>query len=340
MKLKTMFLAGAAILLATSAQALENKTLNRIRDRGLVICGTDLSTKALAYKDDAGFWQGIDAAVCRNFAMAIFDNENTFKLEDIHIDKAPAAIRNGKIDIMLGIESLSASQELDSSLAPAAAVYHDRLVFAAREQTEATSMEEFKGAKICALSNSADLEKLKEYNNKYAMGFKILPFSGLNALKQAFFLNRCSLACGGETYLKGLKDTLIAKNSNIHILPEEVVYRPVFAYTAKDDTTFRLIAKQIINAPILAEEYGISSKNTDTFIGVRDASTKNLLGISPDLWQKFGLHPKWVIKALKTNGNFSEMYERNLGKASPLEINIGRNKPVSEGGLLEAQPFI
>ena len=340
MKLKTLFLAGAAMLLASAAQAAENKTLERIRDRGLVVCGTDLSTKALAYKDDADFWQGIDAAICRNFAMAIFDNENAFELEDIHMDKASTAIKTGNIDIMLGSENLTASQELAANLTPAAVVYYDRLVFATREQTEATSMEEFKGAKVCALSNSADLERLKEYNNKYAMGFKFLPFSGVNELKQAFFLNRCTLAGGGETYLRGLKDTLIAKNSHITILPEEVEYRPVLAYTAKDDATFRLTAKQIINAPILAEEYGISSKNTDTFIGVRDASVKNLLGISPQLWQKFGLQPKWVLNAIKINGNFGEMYERNLGNESQLGIEKGRNKPISEGGILEAQPFI
>lgn len=339
MKLRAFFF--SLILCLSASTVLANDAgLRFIKTRGYVVCGTDLSSKTLAYKDEEGFWRGIDADICRNFAQAIFGNDEYFRLKNVPGNKAAHALDNNQIDFMLGNSTLSAKQEISSPVAAVDVLYYDRQAFATRQNVNASSMEDFKGARVCVLDNSSDLANLNEYNHRYALEFKLLPFPTANAAKQAFLLNRCELISGSEVYLRGLNRSLVAKDTLIQVLPETIAYRPIYAYSAKTNQTLRIIGKWIINAPKLAEQQGITSKNVDAFIGVRDTSLRNLLGIDEDLWKLFGLHSKWLEQSLKTRGNFSEMYERNLGEDSELKIKRGKNYLIEDGGLISAQPFI
>ncbi len=340
MKLSTIFLTLLAALATVSAQAAEDAGLRFIRSRGYVICGTDLSSKTLAYKDEDGIWAGIDADICRNFAAAVLGNDEAFRLKDVSADQAAQALNSNQIDIMLGNSTLSARQEASSPAAAMDVLYYDKQVFAARNDSNASSMEAFKGAKVCVQDKSVDLASLNEYNHKYAMEFNILTFPNMNAAKQAFYLNRCPLIAGSEIYLKGLSRNLVLKNNTITVLPEIIAYRPIYAYSAKSNPSLRIIGKWILNAPKLAEQQGITSKNSEAFIGVRDSSLQNLLGLDAGLWQAFGLKPDWAGKALKLRGNFGEMFERNLGKDSPLQIERDKNYLIEKGGLINALPFI
>ena len=47
----------------------------------------------------------------------------------------------------------------------------------------------------------------------------------------------------------------------------------------------------------------------------------------------------WVVRAVKAVGNYGEMYERNLGRDSPLNIERGLNRLWTQGGLLYAPPI-
>ncbi len=338
MKLGIIFLS-LMLFSAVPAQA-EDAGLRFIQSRGYVICGTDLSSHTLAYKDKDGYWSGIDADICRNFAAAIFGNEDSFRLVNVPADRMATALSNNQADIILGNATLSARQEISSPAAAIDILYYDRQVFASRQKTDATSMEAFKGAKVCVLDKSIDMANLNEYNHKYALEFKMLAFPNMDAAKQAFYLNRCDLISGSEIYLRGLTQSLVSKNNNVTVLPETIAYRPIYAYSIKSNPTLRIIGKWIINAPKLAEQQGITSKNADAFIGVRDSSLKNLLGLDKSLWKAFGLQAEWVTPAIKRRGNFGEMYERNLGRESSLKIERNKNYLLDKGGLISAQPFI
>ena len=338
MKFSAIFF--SLLLFAAFPARAEDAGLRFIKSRGYIICGTDLSSQTLAYKDEDGIWAGIDADICRNFAAAIFGNDENFRLKDIPSNQAATALDRNQADIMLGNLTLSARQEITSPAAAMDTLYYDRQVFASRRETDATSMEAFKGAKVCVLDKSVDMANLNEYNHKYAMEFKMLAFPNMNAAKQAFYLNRCDLISGSEVYLRGLSKNLVSKNNTVKILPEVIAYRPIYAYSAKSNPSLRIIGKWILNAPKLAEQQGIDSKNSDAFIGVRDSSLKNLLGLDDRLWKAFGLQPDWVGKMLKQRGNFGETYERNLGSESPLQIERDKNYLIEKGGLISAQPFI
>lgn len=340
MKLKTFFLCllcGLNALPAFGADA----GLRYIKTRGKVICGTDMSTKTFAYTDEEQIRRGIDADFCRMFALAIFGNSESFVLKNVPTDKISKALANNQIDFMLGNTSVSAETEIGPPISPVEILYYDKQVFAAgQNEKQASSMEDFRGAKVCVLKNSPYEENLREYNHRYGLEFKLLTFPSLQALREAFYLKRCDLITGSQIYLRGLAASPIAKNTQISVLPEEIALAPVYAYADRGNPTLKTIGKWIVNAPKLAEAQEITSKNIDGVIGVRDASIANLLGLNPKLWQKFGLQPQWAKQYVKDYGNYGEVFERNLGSGSDLRIERDKNYLWNRGGMITALPFI
>lgn len=340
MKLKTLIWSSLLLLAATEAFAAD-AGLRYIGSRGLIRCGTDLSTRSYAYKDEEKVWRGIDADLCRVFSMAIFGNSGSFEMIDVQANEISKALSSNKIDIMFGNNAMNASYEINSKANAVDIIYYDKQVFLAKPlEEEATSMAAYKGSNVCAVKNSEDLNNIYEYNRKFEAEFKPLSFINAAKAKEAFFLNRCPLLTANEIYLKGLAQSVVTKDKSMEILPEIVAYRPIYAYVNKENITLRIVSKWILNALLLAEAQNITSKNVDVFIGLTDNSTRNLLGTEKKLWLDFGLKPDWVQKAVRELGNYGEIYERNLGKDSDNKIERDKNNLIENGGLMKYQPFI
>ncbi len=340
MKLKTLIWSSLLLLAATEAFAAD-AGLRYIGSRGLIRCGTDLSTRSYAYKDEEKVWRGIDADLCRVFSMAIFGNSGSFEMIDVQANEISKALSSNKIDIMFGNNAMNASYEINSKANAVDIIYYDKQVFLAKPlEEEATSMAAYKGSNVCAVKNSEDLNNIYEYNRKFETEFKPLSFINAAKAKEAFFLNRCPLLTANEIYLKGLAQSVVTKDKSMEILPEIVAYRPIYAYVNKENITLRIVSKWILNALLLAEAQNITSKNVDVFIGLTDNSTRNLLGAEKKLWLDFGLKPDWVQKAVRELGNYGEIYERNLGKDSDNKIERDKNNLIENGGLMKYQPFI
>ncbi len=340
MKLKTLIWSSLLLLAATEVFAAD-AGLRYIGSRGLIRCGTDLSTRSYAYKDEEKVWRGIDADLCRVFSMAIFGNSGSFEMIDVQANEISKALSSNKIDIMFGNNAMNASYEINSKANAVDIIYYDKQVFLAKPlEEEATSMAAYKGSNVCAVKNSEDLNNIYEYNRKFEAEFKPLSFINAAKAKEAFFLNRCPLLTANEIYLKGLAQSVVTKDKSMEILPEIVAYRPIYAYVNKENITLRIVSKWILNALLLAEAQNITSKNVDVFIGLTDNSTRNLLGAEKKLWLDFGLKPDWVQKAVRELGNYGEIYERNLGKDSDNKIERDKNNLIENGGLMKYQPFI
>ena len=340
MKLKTLIWSSLLLLAATEAFAAD-AGLRYIGSRGLIRCGTDLSTRSYAYKDEEKVWRGIDADLCRVFSMAIFGNSGSFEMIDVQANEISKDLSSNKIDIMFGNNAMNASYEINSKANAVDIIYYDKQVFLAKPlEEEATSMAAYKGSNVCAVKNSEDLNNIYEYNRKFEAEFKPLSFINAAKAKEAFFLNRCPLLTANEIYLKGLAQSVVTKDKSMEILPEIVAYRPIYAYVNKENITLRIVSKWILNALLLAEAQNITSKNVDVFIGLTDNSTRNLLGAEKKLWLDFGLKPDWVQKAVRELGNYGEIYERNLGKDSDNKIERDKNNLIENGGLMKYQPFI
>jgi general L-amino acid transport system substrate-binding protein len=65
---------------------------------------------------------------------------------------------------------------------------------------------------------------------------------------------------------------------------------------------------------------------------------KRLLGLEGAYGSTMGISNDWAANAIRAVGNYGEMFERNVGKATPLGIERGLNALWTNGGLQYAPP--
>ena len=326
---------------AVSEAAAAHAGLRYIPTPGVVRCGTDLSAKAYGHKDTDGYWRGIDADLCRTLAAAVLGDKERIEMVNVTTNMVSKYLTNNKIDVMLGGAPYSAGMEISSQATPIDVIYYDKQMFLARNADKAGSMEDYREQKVCVVNNSEDQYNLEEYNARYNLDLKPLPFASSQRAKEAFLLNRCTLLTGNALYLTNTLKSAGIKDENTMVLPEVISVKPVYAFASKNNNALRISAKWILNALKLAEDIGINSSNIDIFIGVEDTSTKNLLGVNDALWNRFKVRdPQWVRKALKEIGNYGEIYEKNLGRESEFKLEREQNRLLKDGGLIIPQPFL
>ena len=83
---------------------------------------------------------------------------------------------------------------------------------------------------------------------------------------------------------------------------------------------------------------GISSANVEQMRNSENPVIQRLLGRNGDLGRKLGLDNNWAVRLIASIGNYGEMFERNVGKGSPLNIARGVNKLWNKGGIQYAPP--
>jgi general L-amino acid transport system substrate-binding protein len=65
---------------------------------------------------------------------------------------------------------------------------------------------------------------------------------------------------------------------------------------------------------------------------------RRLLGVEGEMGQGLGLSNDWAYQAIKQVGNYGEIFERNVGMSTPLQIERGLNAQWKDGGLQYAMP--
>jgi general L-amino acid transport system substrate-binding protein len=123
------------------------------------------------------------------------------------------------------------------------------------------------------------------------------------------------------------------------LLPERISKEPIAPVVRYGDDQWLELVSWVFRVPVQAEELGITRQNVASFAASTDPSVRRFLGFEPGVTDAFGLDPKWTYQVVAQVGNYGEIFDRNLGPATPLAMPRGMNALYTEGGLLYAPPF-
>lgn len=310
--------------------------LDHIRHRGKLRCGTNLQLKTYAvYKDDE--WSGIDADMCKAFALAIIGDADRIEMIDVDAKDVAKALTKGKIDIMLSGVPFFAKQEVSGKIESAGLLYYEQQMVMTADDSD-DDLQKYNGKKMCMATGSDYYRNFEIYSAKHDIDVNYMQFADMNKVREAFLLKRCPLVTGGALFLQGMKKSL--KYSKLRIFNDNVAMSPVYAMVSAENPELRLAVKWILNALQLGEQYEITARSLQFFASHNNQEIRNLMGDDPELWQALGLRPNWFKDAIALLGNYGEIYERNLGAESEYKINRGQGKLVKDGGVLCPLPFM
>jgi general L-amino acid transport system substrate-binding protein len=336
-------LSSAAVLLLAAGPALAGKDLETVRARGSLVCG--VAAQGLAgfmAADSQGRWSGIDVDVCRAVAAAIFGDAEKVKFVPVTGQQRFTALQSGEVDILSNNTTWTLTRDTALGLDFTAVTYYDGQGFMVNRKLGVKSAKELDGASICVPSGSTTELNIADYFRANKMTFKPVIIEDMDQIRLAFFAGRCDVYTGDSARLYSSRAANVpppARPEDFVILPEIISKEPLAPVVRHGDQQFADIVRWTQFAQLEAEENGIDSRNVEEMLKSDNPNIRRLLGVTPGMGKALGVDEKWVVNIVRQVGNYGEMFERNLGKSSPLQMERGLNQLWTKGGLQYAPPI-
>ncbi len=325
----------AALLLASVAQA--GPTLDAIKKNGFIKCGVSDGLPGFSFADDKGHFSGLDVDVCRGVAAAVFGDATKVRFVPLTARDRFTALQSQKIDVLSRNTTWTSSRDSALGLNFTGVAYYDGQGFLVNKKLGVKSARELDGATVCLRAGTTTELNLGDYFRANQMRFTPVTFEKSDESAKALEAGRCDVLTSDQSQLYALRIEL-AKPDEYVVLPEVISKEPLGPVVRNDDDDWFNIVKWTLFAMVNAEELGVNSRNVEDMKKSINPDVKRLLGVEGDTNQNFGLANDWIAKVIKQVGNYGEIFERNVGKDSPLKIERGLNALWTQGGLQYAPP--
>ncbi len=334
---KYLLLASMAVSI-TLASAASATTLDEVKKKGFVQCGVSQGLKGFSSPDDKGGWTGIDVDLCRAIAAAIFGDADKVKFTPLSAKERFTALQSGEIDVLSRNTTWAVSRDTALGFDFRGVTYYDGQGFMVRKSAGVKSVRELDGATVCVLMGTSTSLTLADYFRSNNMKYEPITFEKDDEVVAAYESGRCDAYTTDSSGLYANRLTL--KNQDEHIvLPEIISKEPLGAVVRHGDNQWGDIVSWSLYAMLNAEELGINSQNV---AGMRESDNpeiRRLLGTEGKFGEGMGLPDDWAYNIIARVGNYAEVFERNVGKGSPLGIPRGLNALWTQGGIQYAPPI-
>lgn len=331
-------MAGLGLVCALAVPAHAGKTLDAIKSRGELVCGVNVALAGFSMANSEGKWSGLDVDYCRALAAAILQDASKVKYVPLNAQQRFTALQSGEVDVLSRNTTWTLTRDASLGAHFVGVMYYDGQGFMVKKDLGVKSAKELDGATVCTQSGTTTEKNLTDFAKANNLNIKPLVFEKNEAATGAYHSGRCEAYTTDASGLAAERS--IAKNPEEHIiLPEIISKEPLGPLVRRGDDEFFAIAKWVLNALIEAEEYGITSANVDEKKSSTDPNVQRILGVSEDMGSLLGLDKEWAYRVVKQVGNYGEIFERNVGKDSPLKLERGLNRLWNQGGILYAPPI-
>ncbi|MGF1673120.1 MAG: ABC transporter substrate-binding protein, partial [Rivularia sp. (in: cyanobacteria)] len=209
-----------------------------------------------------------------------------------------------------------------------------------RQNSNIKSLENLKGKAICTQTGTTNEQNLADQMRKRGITYKPVVFEDINTAYATYEQGRCDAVTSDKSQLISRRTTLPKPEEHV-ILEQALSQEPLAPAVADGDAKWGDTVRWVVNTIIKAEELGINSENVEQLkTSSQDPEVRRLLGLEGDLGVSIGLTKDFGARIIKHVGNYGEIYDRNLGSKTKLNLpRDNRNQPWTKGGLLYSPPF-
>ena len=331
---RLMTLAAAMLAFAGAAQA---GTLDTIKTRGQLICGSSPGLAGFGLPDDKGAYTGLDVDECKAIAAAIFKDASKVKYIPINAKDRPTVLASGEIDVLIRNTTWTMSRE-QGGMFFTGINYYDGQGFIVKKSAKVDSALKLDGASVCVQQGTTTELNVADFFRKNKLKFEPVVFATDEETVKAYDSGRCDVYSTDASglYAERLK---LAKPDDHIVLPEIISKEPLGPSVRKDDIGWFQIVQWTHYALVTAEELGVTQANVDDMLKSDNPEIRRLLGVEGDFGKAMGLDKDWAYQMVKAVGNYGESFERNVGSGSQIKIARGLNALWSKGGLQYAPPI-
>ena len=344
-----------ALCMIAGVSAAGAATLDTVKARGHLICGVNPGLLGFAAPDQSGKWAGFDVDFCRAVAAAIFSDPERTEYVPLSADERFGALKAGKVDILSRNSTWTMGRETQLGLTFVGVTYYDGQGFMVARSANVSSALDLGGSKVCVQSGTTTEANLADYFDANNMTYTKVTTATPAETLTAYTDGRCDVVTSDSSQLYALRAKLAAPGDHL-ILPDVISKEPLGPVVRQGDDQWFNIVKWTHFALLDAEEAGVTKANVDEkrkqaqddkTKGAADANYKpqvspdiaRLLGVDGTFGEGIGLSNDWAYNVLKQMGNYGEVFDRNIGAGSKLQIARGLNALWTKGGIQYAPPI-
>lgn len=326
-----------ALTLALPPQVEAAEVLNGVKARGQLRCGISEGVPGFSEHDADGRWRGFDVDFCRAVAAAVLGDPDKVELVPLLASARFPALQTRRIDLLLNNTTWTLTREAVLRVQFPGILFYDGQGFLV--PAGIATLADLDGASICVERGTTHQRNLKTYFEAKGWSVKPLIIDSAPEAAAALFAGRCRAYTSDASLLAAMRLRASDRDAFL-ILPERISREPFSPAVWGGDPAWSTVIRWVLNVLILAEEHGVTRDNLDAVVAEntnllvrRTADEGNVIG------RAMGIEPGWATRALRAVGNYGEMYERNIGRDSPLKIKRGLNRLWNQGGLHYAPPI-
>jgi len=326
--------------------ASASSTLARVRAAGVLLCGSDEEQAEYSTLDDQGNRAAFDADLCRAVAVAVLGKNARVKVVPYPDDRtAMKGLSGGEVEMIATLTD-DFSHAAGTHLRFTRPVLWDGVGFLVPGSSSVARARQLSGKKICFLAETNVEENVRAWFAQEHLNFVPFPFQEEGEMRAAFATGNCDALAGDRTRLAETRVSLASRLAKpARLLPERISKDPLAMAVRDDDSQWTDLVNWVTEALVQAEESGITRGNVQTMrthaIKANDSDPvrRFLLGASHEIGGALGLDDDWAVHVIEATGNYGEIYERDLGRISPMKLPRGENHLREHGGAVMALPF-
>ena len=330
---------GALTVAGLAAGAAAAATLDDVKARGKLNCGVTTGLTGFAAPDANGEWAGFDVSVCRAVAAAVFGDSKAVEFVPTTGKTRFTALASGEVDMLARNTTWTLSRDADLKFDFVGVNYYDGQGFMVPKALGVSSAKELDGATVCIQTGTTTELNLADFFRANNINYEPVPIETNAEAQQQYLAGACDVYTTDASGLAATRATFEDPTAHV-LLPEIISKEPLGPLVRHGDNDWGDIVRWTLNALIAAEEYGVSSTNIEELSkGTDNPEINRLLGTEGTLGEMMGLENDWAKKAIMAQGNYGEIFSKNIGEDTPIGLARGLNAQWKDGGLLYSPPF-
>lgn len=326
----------ASALLAGSAFA---GTLDDVKARGELICGSNTGLSGFGAPDANGVWAGFDVDLCRAVAAAIFGDATKVKFVPTTGETRFTALASGEVDLLVRNSTWTFSRDVDLKLDFVGVNYYDGQGFMVKNDLGVSSAKELDGATVCIQTGTTTELNLADFFKQNNISYTPVTVADDSEAQRQYEAGACDAFTTDASGLASTRAAMADPAAHI-ILPEIISKEPLGPVVRHGDSAWGDLVRWSYYAMLVAEEKGITKVNVDEVLAAtNDPEVKRLLGAEGTMGAMLGLDANFAYNIIKSVGNYGEVFEANIGTSTPIGLARGLNALWTQGGLQYAPPF-
>lgn len=318
--------------------ALAGETLDSVKSSKMLRCGVSTGILGFSGKDADGRWNGLDVDFCRAVAATVVGDPERVSYKALPTLARFPALMSGEIDILARNTTWTLRREASLGIVFTGPLVYSPQGILVGSQGTIRDIAALDATRVCVVRDSTQDASLMYWAMRKGLHIEKIDFDSDEQAREGFFQGACQGYASDAVLLASMRLKAPGGKDAYTIIQDDLTLDPLSPAVRQGDNQWRQVVEAVWASLLLAEEFGLTQADFQPDAPMSPA--KDVFLRKSDLLAKaLGIEPGWAARAVAAVGNYGELFTRNLGSDSPLQLERGPNRLWSRGGLMLPPDF-